>query len=209
MIQPSKLAKLSALLLGAIAALLTGCQTTAPVASAEIIEQASAKFDTIILREGDVVRITFPGASNLDDTQQIRRDGKLALKQVGDLQAAGKSLADLEKEVLKLYESQLVVKQVSVTMGSSAYPIFVIGAVLKPGKIMSDKPLSIFEAVMEAGGFDLQRANMKKVVVLRESPEGVTSFTLNLKDTLDGKNVKPFYLKPSDVVFVKQKFSWF
>lgn len=189
--------------------LLTGCQTGRPIVSSEFIEQASAKYDTIILREGDVVRLTFPGAPNLDDQQQIRRDGKIALKQAGEIVAAGKTPNDLEKEVLKIYESQLVVKQVSVTLGSSAYPVFVIGAVLRPGKIMADRPLSIFEAIMEAGGFDFAKANTKSVMVLREGKEGMTSFTLNLRDTLDGKGAKPFYLNPSDVVYVREKFSWF
>jgi polysaccharide export outer membrane protein len=189
--------------------LLTGCKTSYPSPSL-ILEQASAaRNEAVVLREGDVVNVTFPGAPDLSRQQTIRRDGKISLAQVGDITAAGKTPANLEKEVLKLYEKDLVVKQVSVTLGSSAFPVFVIGAVLRPGKITADRPLSVFEAIMEAGGFDFAKANLKQVMVLREGPEETASFTLNLRDTLDGKSVKPFYLKPSDVVYVREKFTWF
>jgi polysaccharide export outer membrane protein len=189
---------------------VTGCQTAQSPISAELMAQTTAKYDKIILREGDTLNIAFPGAPTLDKTTQIRRDGKISLPQVGEIDAAGKTPADLEKELLKLYADQLVVKQVSVSLGSSAYPIFVIGAVLRPGKVMVERPLSAFEAIMEAGGFDFARANTKEVTVLREESDGkVTTFKLNLKATLDGKPTRPFYMKPSDVIYVRQKFSWF
>lgn len=190
------------------AILFTGCQT-APPSPSLLLEQASARYESIVLREGDVVNVAFPGAPDLNRSQPIRRDGKISLAQVGDVVAVGKSPADLEKEILKLYETQLVVKQVSVTLGSSAFPVFVIGAVLRPGKVTADRPLSAFEAIMEAGGFDFAKANLKRVMVLREGPSETATYTLNLRDTLDGKNAKPFYLKPSDVVYVREKFSWF
>jgi hypothetical protein len=30
-----------------------------------------------------------------------------------------------------------------------------------------------------------------------------------MKDVLHGKTTRPFYLKPSDIVYVPEKFSWF
>jgi polysaccharide export outer membrane protein len=202
---------ISVILSGLAVILATGCQTEAPPVSAEIMAQAAAKYDSIVLREGDVLKISFPGAPSLDVTAiQIRRDGKINLTQVGEITAAGKTPGELEKELLKLYESQLVVKQVSVSLGSSAYPVFVIGAVLRPGKVMADRPMSAFEAVMEAGGFDFARANTKAVSVLREGSDGkVTTFKLNMRATLDGRPSPPFYVKPSDVIYVREKFSWF
>jgi polysaccharide export outer membrane protein len=197
---------------GALCLLITsGCETTPAPSSPEIIAQAAAKYNAIILREGDVLKITFPGAPTLDQAAiQIRRDGKISLPQGGEITAAGKTPADLEKELLKLYESQLVVKQVSVSLGSSAYPIFVIGAVLRPGKVMADRPMSAFEAIMEAGGFDFARANTKAITVLREGSDGkVATYTLNMRAVLDGKPASPFYVKPSDVIYVREKFSWF
>jgi len=190
---------------------VTGCKTAAPPPlSPEMRAETMAKYNTITLREGDVLNISFPGAPTLDKICQIRRDGKISLAQVGEVTAAGRTPAELEKDLLKLYEPELVVKQVSVSLGSSAYPIFVIGAVLRPGKVMVDRPVSAFEAVMEAGGFDFTKANTKEVTVLREDSEGkVMTFKLNMKAILEGKPATPFYMKPSDVIFVREKISWF
>ncbi len=195
-------------LIGLAAVLATGCQTAGPPAAALAL-LPGPKDDVIVLREGDVIRITFPGTKELDDTQQIRRDGKLSLKQGGEIIAAGKNLADLEKEILKIYEPTLVVKQVSVTLGNSSYPIFIIGAVLRPGKLMADRPLTVFEAVMEAGGPDFAKANMKEVLLLRQGPEGLATFKFNLKAALEGHGSPESYIKPSDVIYVREKFSWF
>ena len=185
---------------------IAGCQTTQPKESAEAATEHS---ETIILREGDVVKINFPGAPNLDATEQIRRDGKISLSLVGDVTAAGLTPAELEQEILKLYSSQLVTKEVTVTLTSSTFPVFVTGAVIRPGKISSDHPITALEAIMEAGGFDYARADLGHVKVIRNEKGGVKNFTVNLKLALQAKQSTPFYLKPSDIVYVPEKFSWF
>jgi hypothetical protein len=67
------------------------------------------------------------------------------------------------------------------------------------------------EAIMEAGGFDYQRADTENVTVLRHKGEGkqYLYYTLNLKRVLDGDQKDLFYLDPGDMVHVPQKFSWF
>lgn len=189
----------------AILTAVAGCQTPQTTAPAETAEHS----DAIILREGDVLKITFPGAPNLNDSQQIRRDGKIALSMVGEVVAAGLTPADLEKEILKLYSSQLVTKEVTVTVTSSSFPIFVTGAVIRPGKILSDHPISALEAIMEAGGFDYTKADLGHVRVVRTEKDGTKNYTLNLKEALQARQSTPFYLKPSDIVYVPEKFSWF
>jgi polysaccharide export outer membrane protein len=186
--------------------LAPGCQTTPPPAP----PTDSVRYSVVVLREGDTIKISFPGAPNLDTTQQVRRDGKITLSLGGEVAAAGKTPAELEKEVLKLYDAQLTVKQVVVTVTSATFPVFVSGAVLRPGKILADRPITVLEAVMEAGGFDHARANLKKVAVLREVEGKIVSYPVDMSKVLKGDPTsKPFYLKPDDTVHVPQKFSWF
>ena len=195
-----------ATLVVAILTTMAGCQTTQTNAP---VDTAAEQSNAIILREGDVLKITFPGAPNLNDSQQIRRDGKIALSLVGEVAAAGLTPADLEKEILKLYSSQLVTKEVTVTVTSSSFPIFVTGAVIRPGKILSDHPITALEAIMEAGGFDYTKADLGHVRVVRNEKDGTKNYTLNLKQALEAHQSTPFYLKPSDIVYVPEKFSWF
>jgi polysaccharide export outer membrane protein len=192
---------------------LAGCQTDSPqVASgaAAISTENSQKPNALTLREGDVVKISFPGTPNLDTSQTIRRDGKLDLAMVGETQAAGLTPTELQAQLLKLYAPQLVSKEVSVTVVSSPFAAFVTGAVLRPGKISTDHVVTVLEAIMEAGGFDYARANLKAVSIIRQNADGKTqNFTVNLKLVLDGKQNEPFFLKPSDIVYVPERFSMY
>lgn len=213
-LSPRNISGRSALLLSVIVAtaLATGCQSTAPVSTDQRIENASngAKPpEALVLHEGDDLKISFPGAPNLDTTQHVRPDGRITMPLGGELVAAGLTPADLEKKILELYSSQLVSKEVSVTVLSSSFTVFVTGAVLHPGKIVSDHPMSALEAVMEAGGFDNTKADMQAVRIIRNQDGGTKSFTLNLKLALEGGQSEPFYLKRSDIVYVPEKFSWF
>jgi len=61
-------------------------------------EDKLPKPEPLVLREGDSVRITFPGAPNLNIVEQIKRDGKIALQLVGEVQAAGLTAKQLENE---------------------------------------------------------------------------------------------------------------
>ncbi len=168
-----------------------------------------AKPEVIVLHEGDTIRISFPGAPNLNTVQVIRRDGRVTLPLIGEFKAAGLTPPDLEKELIKQYGPQLQTKEVSVSVDSSAFPIYVTGAVLRPGKILSDRPLTALEAVMEAGGFDYTKANMKKVRVIRIEKGQTEHYTLNLKNVLQGGQAAEFKLKPSDIIYVPERFSWF
>lgn len=194
-------------------AVLPGCQTAGqspPPSTAAVGESSSPKPEALTIHEGDVLKIAFPGAPNLDTTQTVRRDGKITLSIVGEVQAAGLKPTELEKELVRLYSSQLISKEITVSVVSSSFAVFVTGAVLHPGKILSDRPISALEAIMEAGGFDNTKADLKAVVVIRQGADGRTkNFTLNLKTVIDGTDDQPFYLKASDIVYVQEKFSWF
>ena len=94
-------------------------------------------------------------------------------------------------------------------MVSSSFPVFVTGAVLKPGKIVSDHSMTALEAIMEAGGPDYTKANLKAVKVIRLEDGQFKTYTLDLKLLLEGKGNEPFYLKPSDIVRVPERFVLF
>ena len=180
---------------------LAGCQTPAyqPV--------NDPKTRPSLLREGDVLTISFPGAPTLNTVQHVGRDGKITLSQVGDVVAAGKTANELEKELIQRYAGKLVSNSVTISVQSSSYSVYVTGAVLRPGKLTTDRSMTALEAVMEAG-VDHNRANLKAVKVTRIVSDRTEHFTLNLKRILDGGEGQPFYLEPGDVVYVPEKFSW-
>jgi polysaccharide export outer membrane protein len=186
---------------------LSGCQTPGGAVASGGDQHAE-----IVLREGDTIRVTFPGAPNLDTPEQtIRRDGKIAVPIAGEIMAADQTPTQLQNTLLGLLASQLVTKEVTVTVVTSNFSVFVDGSVNRPGKVVADHPLTAFEAIMEAGGFDYTKANMRKVMIIRQKhgSAGYDYLTVDLKVILEGKKTNLFYLAPGDVVHVPEKFSWF
>jgi hypothetical protein len=62
---------------------------------------------------------------------------------------------------------------------------------------------------MEAGGFDNAKANPSAIVVVRQVGGSTKSYTIDLKQVLEGKKSETFYLHRSDIVNVPEKFTWF
>ncbi len=191
------------------ATLFTGCETASMIQEKETAS-AEAQMDAIVLQAGDGIKVSFPGSPSLDTAQPIRRDGKIVMPLVGEVEAANLTPSALQEKLIKLYASQISSKEVVVTLESSSFPIYVTGSVIHPGTIHSDHPITALEAVMEAGGFDLNTANMTSVKVSRMENGTMKSYKLNLKQALDGgKNVKPFYLKSKDILYVPERLQIF
>jgi polysaccharide export outer membrane protein len=157
------------------------------------------------LQAGDVVQINFPGATNMNTIQRIPLDGQIIMPFTDPIPAAGKTTVELQSDVLKRFESQLQLKEVSVTRVSSAAAFYVSGAVLRPGKFPLDRPVTALEAIMEAGGPDPQRGKLEDVRVVRYENGRQVTFKLNLKKAFAGQGGPPFVLKPFDVVHVPAK----
>lgn len=192
-----------------LAALLIGLAGCATQHFNPIPPESLVRGESIQIREGDTLRINFPSAATLNTTQQVRRDGNISLFLVGELKVVGLTPAELQKQLLKLYDKQLVTEEVLVTIENSTFPIFVTGAVIRPGKIMVDHPMTALEAIMEAGGFDYAKANLKKVTVIRTDPNHTEQFRIDLKGVLEGSSTNGFYLNASDIIYVPEKFNWF
>jgi len=205
--RPAGLAAAAAL--GLVLCLIaSGCDTAAlpqmPPSSGE------TNTASLLLHEGDVLQIKFPGATEMDAVQTIRADGKITILNGGDVKVSGLTPDGAGDAILGVVGSQLKVKQVSVTVQSSAFIVYVTGAVGRSGKLISDRPLTVFQAVIESG-IDLTRSNLKKVKVIRTDASGHNTYKmLDLQRKINGEWVsEPFTLKPYDTIYVPEKFTWF
>ena len=185
------------LLLSVLMLASVGCQTLS-----DNVESIFSPPAAMVLLPGDDVEISVFGVPDLNTVQRIRPDGKISAKLFGDIVAAGKSPSDLRNELIKLYESQIQVKAITVIARSSA-AVYVTGAVGRPGKVDYLRPMTALEAIMEAGGFD-QKAGARrgKVRVIRTENNEVKSVSLDFDEILTKGGHTPFYLKPFDTVYV-------
>lgn len=198
---------LGAWMLSALGLGLVGCQSSGPT---PLSEQDKVPYTQIGVQPGDTVRIVFPAASTMNTVQQVQSDGTIALPLGGTLPVKGKSPDDIQKLLLEKYGSQIVVQEVSVSVESAGFPVFVSGAVGRPGRVQCRQSMTVLEVVVEAGGFAEGRADLKNVKVVRQNPDGTTrTYVLDLKKSLKGEAGEPFYLRPSDVVYVPERFAFY
>lgn len=155
------------------------------------------------LAAGDEIRVSFSGAPELNTKQKIQPNGLVSLPTVGDVSAAGNTINSLQQSVTSLYQSHLQDPTVVISLDSAAAGVYVSGEVLRPGKIPLDRPMTALEAIMETGGFT-PFANPKKVIVVRNQKGKQQRYVLNINDTLSGTESSPFYVRPFDVIYVKQ-----
>jgi polysaccharide biosynthesis/export protein len=182
--------------------LCTGCQGTnqAPV---QLTSQTPS-----FLVAGDVIRISFPAAPELNQTQKIGSDGTLSLPLIGEVSASGKTVTQLQEELARLYKPQLQDNEVVVTLDTRAVPVVVSGAVQKPGKIIFERPATVLEAIMEAGGFTPE-ADLRKVSLIRIVKGEHKSQVVDLRAVMKGKPLPAIYCNGGDVIYVPEKLLLF
>ncbi len=196
--------------LAAFALLLAGgCQTAPAPVYPDILPvppgPGTASYSTNVLQQGDTVSITFQYSTNFDTIQKIGIDGDLNLESVGQVKAAGKTPIELETELARLYKPQIKDDVVTVKLVAAVSAVYVSGAVFRPGKISMERPMTVLEGIMEAGGFDPNRASLSDVTVLRIENGRQRTYHVNMKRILRGETESPFYLRPFDVVYVPTK----
>ena len=158
------------------------------------------------LAPGDVLKLTFPGAPEFNQSQKIRPDGRISLPLIGEVDAAGSTVGQLQARLARLYKSQLENTEVVVALDTRTIPVYICGAVNRPGKVVIDRPVSALEAIMEAGGFSQSTADMSKVHLIRIENGRHTTRIINLKNALDSRLTVASYVKPYDVIYVPESF---
>jgi polysaccharide export outer membrane protein len=176
-----------------------GCQTET---SQSLSGQAEVP-KHVILASGDVVKLTFSAAPELNQSQKIRTDGKLSLPLVGEVDAGGKTVGQLQSELIQLYKSQLKTPEVTVSLEGSVTTVTVSGAVAKPGKLAFERPTTVFQAIMNAGGPN-EYGNLSKVRLHRIVNGVQKSQVFDLHGMLRGQETKPFYVRDGDIIYVPQ-----
>jgi polysaccharide export outer membrane protein len=156
------------------------------------------------LAPGDVVRLSFSGAPEYNQIQKVRADGRISLPIVGEIVADGKKPGELQKELAILYKPQMQNNEVVVALENGAMPVYVSGFVNRPGKIIIDRPTTVLEAIMEAGGFQQGYANPRKVILMRKSNGQHVPTRLDLSPALKGQPMCATYVSAFDVIYVPE-----
>jgi len=188
-----------------IALLLAGCGGKEEmVGIAQIPPQEQHAVTRVRLAPGDVIDIKFFTAPELNESQTIRPDGRIALQLVGEVDVEGRSPQELSDELSRLFAPHLKKPDVTVIVRSfEGRRVFVGGEVKLPGMIPMPGQMTALEAIMYAGGFEPLTAALKNVVVIRYIGNQRYGAALDMHAAIKGKeNAEVFYLEPRDIIYV-------
>ncbi len=139
---------------------------------------------------------------------QVRMDGKVSLKHIGDIKAENLTLTQLADYLKVIYATVFDDPVVTTTLvQSNSQRYTVMGKVATPGVFVLDYPTNIVQAVARSGGFT-EWANSDITLVRKDAPEMDGLFKGNTlefdyDDFLKGKNLeKNISIKSGDIVIV-------
>jgi polysaccharide export outer membrane protein len=178
--------------------------STTPSPQPDLPPQINHPGDTYIIGDEDVLSINVWKDQDLTRVVPVRSDGRISLPLVGEMQAAGRTPAQLEadlKAALRAYISDPQVTVIVQEIKSRSFNI--LGQVTKPGSYALTADTTIVDAIALAGGFK-DFAKKKGVYVIRQDVNGrETRIPFNYESFIKGKNtVQNIQLKPHDTIVV-------
>ncbi len=157
-----------------------------------------------IINVGDKLDFKFFYNPELNEQTDVRPDGRVSLQLVQEVMAAGRTPADLTKELKEKYAADLTNPEVTVIVRSfSGHKVFVDGEVGKPGIVAVVDSTTVMQAIAQVGGLK-ETARPNEVVIIRKGPNGHGMvIPVNLKAVISGTDMKQdICLAPYDIVYV-------
>jgi len=175
-----------------------GCQSPLPP-----LPNPPGPKTAVRLSPGDVIKASYADETIPDQTEKIRRDGKLSLPLIGEVTAAGKRVIDFQHELVRRYEGQLESNEVLVTLENGMATVTVAGFANKPAAYPFDRPTTVYQAVMQAGGVS-DYGSASNIHLTRIINGVQRSETVNLRPTIRGESTKPTYVEDGDVIYISR-----
>jgi polysaccharide export outer membrane protein len=173
-----------------------GCQSPLP-----LLPNPPGPKTAVRLSPGDVIKASYADETIPDQTQKIRRDGKVSLPLIGEVTAAGKRVIDFQHELVRRYEGQLESNEVLVTLENGTATVTVAGFANKPAAYSFDRPTTVYQAVMQAGGVS-DYGSASNIHLTRVINGEQRSETINLRPAIHGQPVRPEYVQDGDVIYI-------
>jgi len=156
-----------------------------------------------VIGDGDTVSIRVFNQEAMSTRAKVRRDGRIAMPVLGDIEARGKRPSALKAELEARLRDYVNTPSVTVTL-EEVQPIVVsvLGEVSKVGSYPLDPRASVAQALASAGGIT-DYASHDRIFVVRSSPQRMrVRFTYD--DILRGRAASAgFVLRDGDLIVVE------
>ncbi len=170
-----------------------------PTAAEDSITHSNA----YLIQPGDILEISVWKEPDLLKTVLVIPDGGLSFPLVGQTQAAGKSVAELQTLIAEELNKYIPDPVVTVAIRElSGNKVYVVGQVQRPGEFVANRYLDVVQALSMAGGMTPYAAANKIKVLRRENGE-LTAIPFRYGDIEKGEDLEQnIILQSGDVVLV-------
>lgn len=163
---------------GLVASAVMAFGAMSGVAFAQGAPEAPRVIPEYHLGANDKVRVITYGEESLTGEFFIGGAGKVSLPLIGEVQAAGLTIPQFQKEVEKALKDGDFLRDPHVSVEVLTYrPFYILGEVTKPGEYPFTNGLTVLNAVATANGFTY-RANQKRVFIKRADSNVEQEFPL-------------------------------
>ena len=156
-----------------------------------------------LIGHGDVLDISVWKNPDLTKLVTVLPDGKISFPLIGEVKAAGKTVAVLHKELEVMLNR--FVPDVSLSMVVSqvnSMLIYVIGRVNNPGRFVLNTKVNVLQALAMAGGLN-PFAKRGKIKIFREEGGETKTFTFDFDEVAKGQALEQnIHLQRGDVIVV-------
>ena len=206
-------ARLGALLAGAAGALLLGgCASQAPTHSELPAASGDAQYSTRYrIAPGDEVQIFVWRNPEVSTSVPVRPDGLLSAPLLEEIPAAGKTPAelarDLEAELSTYLRDPLVTVIVDEFVGTYREQIRVLGEATQPRALLYRDSMTLLDVLIQVGGLT-DFADGNNATLIRVEDGSQEQYRLRLDDLIrDGDISANVDMRPGDVIIVPE--AWF
>jgi polysaccharide export outer membrane protein len=169
-------------------AIAAGCATTHP--PYDYASEPDPRKGEFVLGPSDTLRVNVWRNPELSTDATVRPDGTISLPLVGDLQAAGRTSAQLRAEISKRLVTFIKEESATVTVAVTAinsYRFLVSGNVERPGAYSANHYVTVAEAMALAGGPN-KFADAEDMVIIRpDGAGGVRRIPIDYPGIVSGK----------------------
>jgi polysaccharide biosynthesis/export protein len=179
------------------------------LSTSPLLAQSDATTGPTLIQPNDKLTIEVYKNPDLSRSVTVQPDGLISISLVQSIKAAGLTPAQLKIELEKRLKDYLEVPTVTVIIDAiQSYRVYVIGKVQKPGVIMSERPITVLQALALAGGFqDFSKKDQITIIrtnaQLAGKPQQDSRYPFDWDKVIDGtKQAQNVFLVSGDVVNV-------
>jgi polysaccharide biosynthesis/export protein len=150
----------------------------------------------------DVLEVVVWHEPELTRVVPVRPDGRISLPLAGEVEAAGKTPAELQTGLTQALKPFIQDAAVAVVVREiNGARVFVLGEVARPGGFPLRGPMSVVQAIALAGGRTPFGGDA--VVWLRQKPNGSSDrVRLSFDELVKGEAAGALWLRGGDVLYV-------